>query len=130
MQYGRFCKTAGKQVLVDFAFGKPQHFDYNHDYHRLEKVDCMECYEEYYDYKWEEPDKDTPDASPAYSVPKHRSTLVVTVDETVPPPVTATDSKSSAVFRASSTESHHEGFDNIDSKIVLTGVLVKKYFIY
>ncbi|EGT59684.1 hypothetical protein CAEBREN_18032 [Caenorhabditis brenneri] len=103
-QYGRFCSVAGKQVLLRLQDGIPLHFDYDHVTNEYRKSLCKECCKDYFTYHWEEPKKDaSTTAAP-----------VVTVGESIPAAVTATDSESSPVSHASSTESFIEEFDKID----------------
>ncbi|CAL2028457.1 unnamed protein product [Caenorhabditis brenneri] len=104
--YGRFCSISGKHVLLTCSQddGVPRHYEFDHVSKKYKRSLCKECCEDFFTYKWEEPKKDTP------AIP----TPIVTVEESVPVAVTATDSESSSISRASSTESLIEGFDKIE----------------
>ncbi|CAL2028454.1 unnamed protein product [Caenorhabditis brenneri] len=139
--YRRFCATSGKNVILDCGIedGVPYHLKYNHTTNKYECYFCEECCEDYENYQWEEPKKVTP-ATPAT---KTASTVpAVPVEETSVAPIATSyavlrepvsvtttdsviieeasharfaidDSESSAVSRASSTESLVESFDKI-----------------
>ncbi|EGT35154.1 hypothetical protein CAEBREN_22775 [Caenorhabditis brenneri] len=102
--YGRFCSTARKHVVLTCSQddGVPRHYEFDHVTKKYKRSLCKECCEEFFTYKWEEPEKDTP-ANP-----------VVIVEESIPAAVTVTDSESSAVSLANSTESLAESFERID----------------
>ncbi|CAL2028459.1 unnamed protein product [Caenorhabditis brenneri] len=106
--YGRFCATAGKNVLVDCGLtdGVPSHFEYNHSTKKYGYILCDECCRDYYTYNWKDPKKDTPAAPVA--VPEPASVM------SIPAAATTTDAESSPVTRASSTESLMGGFERID----------------
>lgn len=57
--HGRFCKSAGRKVLVLIkpADGIPRHQEFNHDTKKYFYELCKECAEDYFTYKWEEPKK-------------------------------------------------------------------------
>ncbi|CAL2028458.1 unnamed protein product [Caenorhabditis brenneri] len=104
-QYGRFCSVAGKHILLEcLEDGVPRHREYNHVTKEYRLSLCKECCEDFFCYKWEETKKDTP----ATAAP------VGTVEELIPAPAAVTDSESSPVSRASSTESIVGGFERID----------------
>ncbi|CAL2028460.1 unnamed protein product [Caenorhabditis brenneri] len=101
-QYGRFCSSTGKHVLLKcYRDGIPRHYEYNHVTHCYKSSLCKECLDEFFTYKWIEPKRDTPAAAAP----------VVTVEKPVPAAVTK--SEHSQVSRASSTESITEGFEQV-----------------
>ncbi|CAL2028461.1 unnamed protein product [Caenorhabditis brenneri] len=110
-QYGRFCSTAGKHVLLKFSpdDGVPRHLGYNHVTNKFEKSFCIECLKEF--YKWEEPKKDI-SATSATGIAS--AAAAVTYEDSVSVTVTSTDFESSAVSHANSTESLLDGFERID----------------
>ncbi|EGT59698.1 hypothetical protein CAEBREN_04151 [Caenorhabditis brenneri] len=103
-QYGRFCPTAGKHVLLKcYRDGIPRHYEYNHVTHCYNSSLCKECLDEFFSYKWVEPKRDTAAAAAP----------VVTVEQPVPAAGTTADAESSSVTRASSTESLIEEFEQV-----------------
>ncbi|EGT35254.1 hypothetical protein CAEBREN_01609 [Caenorhabditis brenneri] len=106
--YGRYCATTGRNIIVtcDTSDGIPRHWDYNHEIKKFERNLCYECCEDYFNYTWEEPKKDSP-ATPAAS-PEPASVT------SVPAPDAINDSDTSEVSQADSTECLIEGFEKIE----------------